>query len=216
MAATTGDGRLRDLLEIATAILLGLVSVATAAGAYQASEWAQQSAVYAGAASQLRDESLASGIATQIAGFDDNERFSEALAIELKIGQGAENVDELRERQELLLEAGSPGLAEGWQRWVEGGYADADYPLSSADFYAPQLAPTYGANRASAVAYSIADDIGSRSQQLTVAAAIFALALLLLGVSGANQSLKISFALALGGAGSFLVGVVISLLAVVG
>lgn len=214
--ASTGEGRLRDLLEVATAILLGLVSVATAAGAYQASEWAQQSAVYAGAAGQLRDESLASGIASQIAQFDDNERFSQALAIELKIGAGAENPDELREQQARVLEGGSPGLAEGWQRWAAGGFSDSDHPLTDADLLTPQLAPTYGANRASAVAYSIADEIGSRSQQLTVAAAIFALALLLLGVSGANQSLKIAFGLALGGAGAFLVGVVISLLAVIG
>lgn len=214
--AATGDGRLRDILEVATAILLGLVSVATAAGAYQASEWGQQSAVYAGAAGQLRDESLASGIASQIARFDDNERFSDALAIELKIAGGAENVDELRGHQEVLLDGGSPGLADSWDRWVASGYADDENPLTSADFNAPQLAPTYGANRASAVAYAIADDIGARSMQLTVAAAIFALALLLLGISGANQSLKIAFGLALGGAGAFLVGVVVSLLAVIG
>ena len=41
------ENRLRSALEIATAILLGLVSVATAAGAYQASLWSQQSNEYA-------------------------------------------------------------------------------------------------------------------------------------------------------------------------
>ena len=65
------DSRLRGFLEIATAILLGLVSVATAFGAYQASEWSQQAGAYAAVAGQLRDESLSTSIASQLAGHDD-------------------------------------------------------------------------------------------------------------------------------------------------
>lgn len=208
--------RLRSALEIATAILLGLVSVATAAGAYQASEWAQQSGAYAAVAGQLRDASLATSIATQLSGFDDGERISDALAIEFDIMGGVDNVDELRAQQTVLLDGGSPGLTAEWYRWIESGYADDSYPLTSDMFIAEQLAPTFGANRASAVAYQLSDDIGSRSLLITVASAIFALALLLLGVAGANQSLKVSFVLALGGAGAFVVGAVISVLAVVG
>jgi len=51
---------------------------------------------------------------------------------------------------------------------------------------------------------------------VTVASAVFALALLLLGVAGANASIRVAFGLALGGAGVFVVGIVISLVAVVG
>jgi hypothetical protein len=76
--------------------------------------------------------------------------------------------------------------------------------------------PTLSANVASAVAGDLADELGARSLQQTVASAVFALALLLLGVSGANATLKVSFALAIGGAVAFAVGVVVSLLAVVG
>ena len=99
---------------------------------------------------------------------------------------------------------------------VGNGYDDEFYPLTASGFLASQLAPTYAANRASAVAYHASDQIGARGLLITVASAIFALALLLLGVSGANRSLRVSLGLAIGGAAVFVVGVVISVLAVVG
>lgn len=214
--AATEERRLRGMLEIATAILLGLVSVATAAGAYQASEWAAQSADYASTASQLRDASLSNHIASQLANFDDGERIFEALDLEFDIIGGATDVLSIRERQEVVLGGGSPGLIDEWVTWIESGYANDSYPATGPEFVANQLAPTFGANRASAVAFELSQEIGGRSLQITIASVVFALALLLLGVSGANRSLKVSFALAVGGAAAFVVGVVISLLAVVG
>lgn len=214
--ATAEEGRLRGVLEIATAILLGLVSVATTAGAYQASEWSKQSADYASAATQLRDASLSSHIASQLATFDDGERIFEALNLEFDIMSGATDVEGIRERQGAILDGGSPGLTQEWTTWVEGGYPPDRYPTTGAEFTANQLAPTFGANRASAVAFELSTAIGARGLQITVASVVFALALLLLGVSGANASLKVSFALAVIGAGAFVVGVVISLLAIVG
>ncbi len=215
MAETRDDTRLRSMLEVATAILLGLVSVATAAGAYQASEWARESGAYASAANQLRDTSLASNIASQLAGLDDAERFADVLAIQFDILNGAANVDELQARQEVILEGGSPGLAEEWATWAEAGFPQ-DAPPMVGEFAAVQLAPTFGANRASADAFELSERIGDRSLQITVASAIFALALLLLGVSGANRSLRVALGLAFGGAAAFVVGVAISVLAVVG
>jgi len=210
------ETRLRSFLEIVTAILLGLVSVATAAGAYQASEWAQQSGGYASIAGQLRDASLSTSIASQLAGQDDGERLFEALNIEFDIMDGAANVEELRERQEVILDGASPGLADEWARFVESGYAEDSFPATSPEFVASTLAPTYGPNQASAVAFQLSEEIGDRSLLITIASVVFALALLLLGVSGANRSLKVSFGLAVGGAGSFLVGIALSLLAIVG
>jgi hypothetical protein len=211
----TENARLRSLLEIWTAVLLGLVSVATAAGAYQASEWSRQSGEYAAIAGQLR-ESLATNIASQLSSVDDGQRISDALALEFDIINGAPNAAEIRAAQEVILEGGSPGLTAEWTGWVESGYADDSYPLTGHEFAAAQFAPTFGANRASADAFRLAEDIGDRGLQITVASAIFALALLLLGVSGANRSLKVALGLAFGGATAFVVGVAISLFAVVG
>lgn len=210
------ETRLRSMLEIGTAVLLGLVSVATATGAYQASEWSHQSGHYAAVAGQLRDASLASYIASDLAGFDDGERLFDALELEFEIIEGAENVDELRAQQQVILGAATPGVAEEWTAWVESGYQDALFPTQSVAYAAEVFAPTFGSNQASTVAYEISDAVGDRSLQITVAAVIFAIALLLLGVSGANASLKVAFGLALGGAGAFAIGVVVSIFAVIG
>jgi hypothetical protein len=212
------EERLRSLLEIATAILLGLVSIATAAGAYQASLWAQQAGSYASASGQLRDASLSTFIASELAGFDDGERLFEAIDLEFEIADPdpGEDVEDLRSRQQVLLAGASPGVLEEWNAWVASGYDDALFPTSSAEFQVAVYAPTMSANRASAVASDLADQLGARSLQQTVAAAVFALALLLLGVSGANATLKVSFALAIGGAVAFVVGVVLSALAAIG
>jgi hypothetical protein len=210
------EARLRSMLEIATAILLGLVSVATAAGAYQASEWSQQAGAYAATAGQLRDASLSTNIASLLASYDDGDRIAQALAIEFDLQNGAADGGALRARQEVLLAAGSPGLEEAWDEWIANGYSDEYYPLVASDLVSAQLAPTYAANRASAVAYHASDQIGARGLLITVASAIFALALLLLGVSGANASIKVALALAIGGAAAFVGGVVVSVFAIVG
>lgn len=212
----TTDTRLRGILEIATAILLGLVAVATAAGAYHAAEWSRQAGAYATTAGQLRDLSLATNVASQLASYDDSVRITDAIALQWDIEAGAADAEELRARQLVVLDGGSPGLADAWDRWIESGQSAETFPLVEANFLSAQLAPTYGANRASAVAFGLADDVGNRGLLITVASAVFALALLLLGVSGANRSLKVAFALAIGGAATFGVGVVISLLAVLG
>jgi len=210
------DTRLRSILEIATAVLLGLVSVATAAGAYQATEWSRQAGASSSAAGQLRDQSLASNIASQLAAADDAERISEVLAMEFEIMRGAADTDGLHARQRVILEGGSPGLTAEWTRWVDAGYPTSAPPLSGQGFAAAQFAPTFGANRASADAFELAEQLGDRSLQITVASAVFALALLLLGVSGANRSVRVALGLAFGGAAAFVAGVVISVLAVVG
>lgn len=212
----TNDTRLRSSVEAATAVLLGLVSVATAVGAYQATEWSSQAAAYEQIGGQLRDESLALNIESSLASADDGERIADVLAMEFLVLQGSAEVEEVRARQEVILAAGSPGLAAEWQRFVDAGYPTDAPPLGDPEFVAAGFAPTFGANRASAEAFALADELGGRSLQVTVASAIFALALLLLGVSGANRSTRVALGLAFGGATAFVAGVVISALAVVG
>jgi hypothetical protein len=213
----TDDTRMRGALEIVTAILLGLVSVATAFGAYQASEWSQEAGRLESIAGQLRDESLSTFIASDLAGFDDGERIFRALDLEFDIITGvATDVEAVRDEQDAILSAATPGVLEDWHAFVEGGYRPADLPTQSAEYAALAFAPTYGANKASAVAFEAAESVGARSLQQTVAAVILALALLLLGVSGANASIRVAFALTLGGAAAFAVGIAVSVLAAIG
>ncbi|MGB3909736.1 MAG: hypothetical protein WBL06_04630 [Pseudolysinimonas sp.] len=211
------EERMRAALEIATAILLGLVSVATAFGAYQASEWSQQAGRYESIAGQLRDVSLSGFIASDLAAFDDGERIFAALDLEFEIITGtATDVEGIRDQQDAILSAATPGVLDDWHEFLEGGYQADDLPTQSSQYAAVVFAPTYSANAASTVAFEIAESLDARSLQQTIAAVVFALSLLLLGVAGTNASIKVSFALTLGGAGAFAVGVVISALAAIG
>jgi hypothetical protein len=211
------DERMRGALEIATAILLGMVSVATAFGAYQASEWSQEASRFESIGGQLRDESLSTFIASQLAGFDDGERIFQALDLEFDVIMGsATDVDDTRAQQDAILRAATPGVLEDWHDFIDGGYRPEDIPAQSPEYAALSLAPTYGANKASTVADDLAETLGARSLQQTVAAVVFALALLLLGVSGANASVKVAFALTIGGAAAFAIGVGLSVLAAIG
>lgn len=209
------DTRMRSVLEVIIAILLGLVSVATAAGAYQATEWGRQSAQAAAIGGELRDRSLGSFVASRLATFDDGERLVEAVNLEFQVG-GTDDPDEIRARQDVLLDGASPELRAAWDAWLASGYSEDAFPLLDPAYRAATLGPTFGSNAASAAAYGIADSYGDRSFQLTIASVVFALALLLLGVAGANTSIRVMAGLAGGGAAVFGVGLAITLLAVVG
>ncbi|MEO5535822.1 MAG: hypothetical protein ABIR17_11910 [Pseudolysinimonas sp.] len=210
------DVRLRGILEIAAAILLGLLSVATTASAFQASVWAQQSGEYTSIAGQLRDESFSKHILSGLATDDDGRRLAQATQLEFQAQNGYGDADQLRSQAATLVRGGTPGLAQDFDTWVASGFDPALHPLNSRTHIAANDAPIYGANRASAVAYALADSLSARSLQLTIAAVFFALALLLVGVAGANDSVKVMFGLNLGGALAFLGGITLTVLAAIG
>jgi hypothetical protein len=213
---TIPDARLRAVLEVIAAILLGLVSVATTASAFQASVWAQQAGQYSSIAGQLRDESFSDHLVSGLATDDDGRRLLAATQLEFEIEGGTGDPVTLREQQETLLRGATPGMLESFDAWVASGLSNDLHPLASATLTAEKDAPTYGANRASAVAFSLADSLSARSLQLTVAAVFFALALLLVGVAGANDSVKVMFGVTLTGALAFLGGVTWTILAAIG
>ena len=104
------------MLEIVTAILLGLVSVATAIGAYQAGQWGQESSDLAGASQQLRDRNLALFLESQNTSRDDGERFFDALALYAEMSFYPERTEALMAEQDVIMAAASPPLAEAFGR----------------------------------------------------------------------------------------------------
>lgn len=210
------ESRLRGPLEVAAAILLGLVAVATTASAFQASVWAQQAGEYTTIAGQLRDESFSDNLTSSLAGDDDGRRVLEAFQLDFEIQQGAPDADQLLQRRETLLQGGTPGLAEDYHAWAASGYDLSLHPIATAGHAVAISAQTYGANRASSVAYTLSDSLGARSLQLTIAAVFFALSLLLVGVAGANDAVRVMFGLTLGGALAFLGGVTWTIFAAIG
>lgn len=208
-ASTQRDDRTRGVLEIVTAVLLGLVSVATAIGAYQAGQWGQESSDLAGASQQLRDRNLALFLENQNTSRDDGERLFDALALYAEMSFYPERTEALLIEQDIVMGAASKPLADGFGPWREAGYPLDQAPLLSPDYEAQTFAPAQSYNVASVVAYRASEVLEERSYRMTIVSVVFAFALLMLGVAGVSTRLAVSALLTGGGALAFLVGVAI-------
>lgn len=206
---TWDDRRTRGALEIVTGILLGLVSVATAVGAYQAGVWAQQGADLDSASGQLRDRNLAIFIQSEIVQGDDNQRIFDALALEAEAAFYPERADALHAEQDVVIGAASPALVAGWMAWRDCGFCADKIPLSTPEYEAVSFAEPQSYNVASNVAYAASQRLLDRSHTMTIVSVVFAVALLLLGVAGVSSRLRVSVLTTGGGAVAFLVGVAI-------
>jgi hypothetical protein len=206
---------IRDVLEVVTAILLGLVSVATALGAYQASVWAGQASELGAVSQQLRDRNLSEALTSQLIFTDDGGKLLDLVGLDSEITLYPDREPQLRREQDVLLESSSPELADAWTTWVAAGYPDDLVPMQTPEYEAALFAPAQSMQYVSFVTDRAAERVGEKSGQVTLAAVLFAIALLLLGVAGVNQSWRVAAVLSGGAAIAFLVGVVIVLLAVV-
>jgi len=203
------DDRTRGVLEIVTAILLGLVSVATAIGAYQAGQWGQESGELASTSQQLRDRNLALFLENQNTSRDDGERLFDALALYAEMSFYPERTESLLIEQDVIMAAASKPLADAFPAWRAAGYPSAQAPLLSPEYEAQTFAPTQSYNVASVVAYRASEVLEERSYRMTIVSVVFAIALLLLGVAGVSTRLAVSALLTGGGALAFLIGVAV-------
>lgn len=194
-------------LEVVVSILLGLVSAATALGAYQAATWATDSGDLHYISQELRDRNVGDYLAASLAFDDDSTKLARAIALEAEAGLDPSREPEVRAEQARLLESAGPGVADAWAAWVDSDFAVDAVPLGDSYREALFFEPA-AANRVSAEAYDLAIDLEERSVQLTAAAAVFAVALLLLGVAAVARRHASMLALATGGAVAFAVGLV--------
>jgi hypothetical protein len=199
------DDRTRGALEIITAILLGLVSVATAFGAYQAGQWGQESSDLAGVSQQMRDRNLALFLENQNTSRDDGERLFDALALYAEMSFYPERTEALLVEQDVIMGAASKPLADGFDAWRDAGYPLEQAPLNSPEYEAQTFAPTQSYNVASVVAFRASEVLEERSYRMTIVSVVFAF----VGVAGVSTRLAVSALLTGGGAVAFLVGVAI-------
>lgn len=210
MARTAGPAtRARSFLEITTAILLGLVSVATALGAYQASQWGQRASELSSASQQARDRNLTLYLESELIGGDDFQRIFDALALNAEYTFYPERTDELRAEQDVIMAAASAPLAEAFPAWRESGYDFAQIPVLSPGYEALTYAPAQSYNIVSTVAYRASEAYEERSYVMTIVSVVFAFALLMLGVAGVSSRLAVSAIMTGGGAIAFLIGVAV-------
>ncbi len=203
------ESRTRGVLEIVTAILLGLVSVATAFGAYQAGQWGQEASSIAGASQQLRDRNLALFLERENMAADDFERLFDALGLNAEATFYPERAEAALAEQEVVIAAASPALVDAWAAWEECGFCEQQAPITSPKYEADMYAEPQSYNLVSAEAYKSAQHLLQRSYTMTIVSVVFAIALLLLGVAGVSSRLRVSALTTGGGALAFLIGVAI-------
>jgi hypothetical protein len=205
---------IRGVIEIITAILLGLVSVTTALGAYQASLWALESADYRLAATQMRDRNLTELLTAQLIFKADGAKLYEAFTLESEATLYPERAAEVARKQASLLGSASPGFAEDWEAWKNADYAPELAPITQPEYEARLFSQPQSLQYGSFVANTLADEAMLKSSQVTITSVIFAISLLLLGVAGANASWKIAATLAGAATLTYLGGLVFTLVAV--
>jgi len=203
--------RRRNVLEIVTAILLGLVSIATALGAYQATVWAAEAVAYSSTADQLRDRNLSTTLSSQLALRDDGTKLFAAVQLEAEITLFPERAEELIADQRRIIATTTPELAAAWDAWVASGYLDEAFPLVNPEYEAASFAEPQSLQYASFVAERAADAIAARSTTVAGASAVLALALFALGVAGIIRSWRVAAWLVGAGAVAAVVGVVVLL-----
>ena len=203
----------RELVEIVTAILLGLVSVATAFGAYQASVWAGQAGHYASVSQQLRDRNLTETLTTQLIYRDDARRMLDAIGFNQELILYPERAAAILEEQRVLVDSATPELGAAWDAWTASGFDESLFPISAPSYEAALFAPPQSMQQASFAADQLADSVSAKADQVTLASVIFAFALFLLGVAGVNPGWRLAAGLVAGASVLFLGGLVVVLLA---
>lgn len=203
------DDRTRGLLEVVTAVLLGLVSVATAFGAYQAGQWGQQASDLAGVSQQARDRNLSLFLETEIITGDDYQRLFDALGLYAEMTFYPERTEALTAEQDLIISAASQPLVDLFPAWRDAGYPLDRAPLVSPEYEALTYAPGQAYNIVSTVADKSSRALEERSHTMTIVSVVFAFALLLLGVAGASSRLDVTAIMTGGGALAFLIGVAV-------
>lgn len=214
MATETRTQRTRGLLEIVTAVLLGLVSVATAVGAYQAGQWSQQSAELASVSQQMRDRNLAIFLESENTSRDDFAKIFDALGLYAEMTFYPERTAELRQEQDVIMAAASEPLREGFPAWRDANYPLDDLPISTPAYQGLTFAPGQSYNLVSTLVYRESEALEDRAATMTVVSVVFALALLLLGIAGSSSRLNVSAIMTAGGAVAFLTGLVMVLFGV--
>ncbi len=204
----------RSVIDVVIAVLLGLVSVTTALGAYQASVWATESSDLRLVASDMRDRNLTGLLTAQLIAKEDGAKLYDAFALESQITLYPERTDELRHEQQSLLGSSSPEFAASWEAWRASGFADELAPITQPGYEAGLFAEPHSLQYTSFVANTLADAAELRSQQATVASVIFAVALLLLGIAGVNASWRLAAWLVGGATLVYLGGLVFTIIAV--
>lgn len=178
-------------LEVTTSVMLGLVSLVTALGAWQAAVWNDRASELAAQAADARDVSINQAVFTEYSMRADRAAVAEAR--ELLTLQKATD-DELLSLYydvqilgKFSVGRSTSGLAEAWERWVASELAPEFDPLRDPVYLAERQKVPDSYAQVSDELIAAAGTLGARSGVLGQAALIQAVSLFLLGISGITR-----------------------------
>lgn len=202
-------------VEVVTAVFLGLVSIATAAGAWQASVWNATADELARDAQDALDVSVNYGVLGEYSRRFDTEASAQAVRLEqdragvtdpLQLGL-------LDLRIQGRLGSTTPGFTEAWHAWADAEFAPDLDPLQNAYYLIQRDGPTLTYGYASEQINAAADILKTKSGTIARAALVHALALFLFGISSVGRLKPIRYAILTLGAAAFAGGLVLWILA---
>lgn len=194
-------------LEIVTAVMLGLVSVVTALGAWQAAVWNSIADEYAEDAGDARDVSINQTVLADYTLRLDTESSANAARYQ----QLVDGVDPLADTLNLInvrteLARTTPGLSDSWEEWSQSGFATEENPVDDPAYLVElrKLPDSYAyVSQALSVA---ADTQHAKSGILAQASLVQALALFLFGIAGVNRLVPVRAGVLALGIAVFLAG----------
>ena len=201
----------RKGFEIVTAVMLGLVSVTTALGAWQASIWNDQAAEISQDAGDARDVSVTQAVLADYSRRGDLEaslaarRFDAALAT-------AVDLDRLYYDTKITIELAkaTPGFGDAWRAWQAAGFPEDEDPIADEAYILERDGDYQSYARVALVGSDLASRISAKSGLIAQAALIQALALFVFGIAGVNKLASVRTAVLGLGIVVYLAGVILA------
>lgn len=175
-------------IEIVTAVMLGLVSVVTALGTWQASVWNDIAEEFGDDSSDARDVSVSQSVLADYEQRIDQQVSLEAARIEALKGSGDSNLDLLYDiRISTQLGRATPGFQEAWRAWADADFDPALNPALDPDYLVARESVPDSYAYASRLLGEAGSTVKARSGIFAQAALVQALALFLFGISTVNR-----------------------------
>lgn len=199
-------------IEIVTAVMLGLASVVTALGAWQAGQWNAVADEYKSDASDARDVSIIQAVASGNALRVDQEASAQAIAYRQLAEQATDETIRMFYdfSVESALSRSTGGFADAWKEWAAGGFQQADNPLADPSYLVGRDGSADSYAFTSTVLASASSAMKDKSAILAQASLIYALALFLFGISGVNKLREVRGAVVGLGIAIFVGGLVLA------
>lgn len=207
-------------LDLLTAVLLGVVSLTTALGAWQASTWDRQAADYGESSSDSRDAAVIRGVSWQYDYRQDSAAILNARKYAVLEDAAAASGDFQAEAYNSVMVnnylgriVANEGLFQSFDAWRAAGFPPGENPTTSPQYLVGLRGDADSYSVVSGLAGTFKTALESKANVFVQAALIDALALFLLGVAGINRLRSARLVTLVLGAGAYFVSLIMMALA---